>query len=802
MGEGGTLIATSDGGKTWTPQTSGTQQGLYALSFQADGLRGWAAGRGGTLIATTDGGTSWQPAEPYTRYPAPWYWLAVLLAAGLAWLSWSLRPTGSAGESVADIAASDAEVRQPADDRLDFGGLARGISRFLRNTETRPPLTLAITGDWGSGKSSLMRLVCADMQRFGHQAIWFNAWHHQKQEHLFAALLGAVKAQAVPRLLSAKGMLFRLRLLWLRSQRNFVLSLLLVAAIAALVGLSLHAGGADWFANLTRPLNGANAGTAAAAHGWAWLHHIPLVGQWLATLAALLTTAWTLFKATKPFGINPSVLLAEVRDGMSLKTAAAQNDFRAQFAREFNELIQALPNRLVIVIDDLDRCQHTAVLEVMEAVNYLTSAGECFVLFGMATERVQAALGLAFKDIAGEMQQMALHRAQPPVNAVADGAPVVDAALGKRRDYAADYLQKLVNIEVKVPTREHALAHQLLVAPEPAPRRAVISAWQGLKRLWPVAALAGAVLVGLGLSGVLGNMAKKQAVDVPVAATAPLFAVSGTTTAAVVDPGRVGSSGVGFSGYSRRAESFAFWKASVEPGASASAVSMLLWLLVALIPLALVGGFVLLRLLRTTVQETRDSPQFRQALTIWTRVVATKRSTPRAIKRFGNRIRYLAMLQQGQDKDETQLDLLRAAVGKWWRRSNMAQAVPDAPKPGSLAEHQLIAMGAIYEVMGEQWKRGLSGVLDATALHDKYGGNDEAMAAGPEFQIFGAKDQHINEFDVEWPPSEAEQEVFERLLSGVRLGGDPQVLVPTAAESGNRSPDGVYRFTTRADAPT
>lgn len=95
------------------------------------------------------------------------------------------------------MASSDAEVRLPDDDRLEFGGLARGISRFPRNSETRPPLTLAIAGDWGTGKSSLMQLVCADLRRFGHRPLWFNAWHHQKQEHLFAALLGAVRAQAL-----------------------------------------------------------------------------------------------------------------------------------------------------------------------------------------------------------------------------------------------------------------------------------------------------------------------------------------------------------------------------------------------------------------------------------------------------------------------------------------------------------------------------------------------------------------------------------------------------------------------------
>lgn len=161
---------------------------------------------GGSSGSGTSGGSAAGGRQARGAGLLAWHWVwsvAVLLAAGLPWLAWRLRPSGVPQESVADMAASDAEVRLPADDRLEFGGLARGVSRFffLRNSETHPPLTPAVTGDWGTGKSSLIQRVCADLRRFGHRPLWFNAWHHQKQEHLCAALLGAVRAQAVPPLL-------------------------------------------------------------------------------------------------------------------------------------------------------------------------------------------------------------------------------------------------------------------------------------------------------------------------------------------------------------------------------------------------------------------------------------------------------------------------------------------------------------------------------------------------------------------------------------------------------------------------
>jgi hypothetical protein len=45
--------------------------------------QGWIAGLGGTILATRDGGTTWQSPDAPRRYPAPWYFAAVLLCLAL-----------------------------------------------------------------------------------------------------------------------------------------------------------------------------------------------------------------------------------------------------------------------------------------------------------------------------------------------------------------------------------------------------------------------------------------------------------------------------------------------------------------------------------------------------------------------------------------------------------------------------------------------------------------------------------------------------------------------------------------------
>ena len=59
VGIKGTIIHSTDGGKTWTAQTSGTEKNLFSVSFP-DARNGWVVGEFGTIIHTGDGGQNWQ----------------------------------------------------------------------------------------------------------------------------------------------------------------------------------------------------------------------------------------------------------------------------------------------------------------------------------------------------------------------------------------------------------------------------------------------------------------------------------------------------------------------------------------------------------------------------------------------------------------------------------------------------------------------------------------------------------------------------------------------------------------------
>ena len=55
MGLDGPILATTDGGATWSAQSSGSSEKLIGVAFP-DATHGWAVGNNGTILATATGG--------------------------------------------------------------------------------------------------------------------------------------------------------------------------------------------------------------------------------------------------------------------------------------------------------------------------------------------------------------------------------------------------------------------------------------------------------------------------------------------------------------------------------------------------------------------------------------------------------------------------------------------------------------------------------------------------------------------------------------------------------------------------
>lgn len=631
---------------------------LYALwAFSEDELL--VAGQNGAMFRTKDAGLSWAPLVkncwPETdgrktfnlSLPAPWCWLALGLCVAAGWWRWKRLPsTIKVKESVAEELASDRPLEPGEADRLGFGPFVQGLSAYLRNTATQAPLTLAVTGDWGAGKSSFMNLLRQDLNRHGLRTVWFNAWHHQQEPQILAPLLSAVQADVVPTLWSDQPELalrFRGRLLaqrmW-RSRRQWLAVGLVVSAVVGLLVASRAEvdlpAWLDWM-------------DGAAANPDDTLSGLIGEGSLIGTLLVALLLVW---RALKTFGVNPADLLATAAGKTSAQALQAQTSFRREFATQFREVTEALePYPLVIFIDDLDRCGSDNVFQILEAINYLVSNGPCFVVLGMRRELVRDCVAMSFHELPVDFGSDATvgKRAAP------DEPATESDTWAAHRQLADDYLEKLIQLRIMVP-RPNAVTVQGLMRSRAADYNKVGAEQRpGRASFWPRYGLPliMAGLIGLAFWG--GHwIAPRLQGKLSVATTvAPVLTGPATGSSTQQTGGGGGKSGDGLAAGPALFRERALASTVIQPGQGASAWTVALGFLGIG---ALIGAVWLAEKLwqRRLSVEIKDSPQFRRACEVWAQALHTQlgeKLTPRALKRFKNTVRFYAMMRGGDGGD-------------------------------------------------------------------------------------------------------------------------------------------------------
>jgi hypothetical protein len=557
---------------------------------------------------------------------------------------------------IADQFASDQPIKLGDPDVLGLGDIARALSQFLRNRRTQPPLTIAVTGRWGRGKSSLMWRLKEELEDQGFRPVWFNAWHHQKEESLLGALLEHVRRDSVPGWYRPAGLLFRAKLLWARCTKeplSVMAALVLLAAVAAVVGFFSLDEAPARIANLLGDLLDKKEDPKFSDRVETWAGYFGALAPMLALIPLFVTAQHRLKDIARQTVSGVSYL----RKWFRIKDFNAQLALRYRFAQEFEIVTKSLQRlTLVIFIDDLDRCQPSVVMDMLETVNFLVSSGECFVVLGIDAEWIKKSVALSYKDIADAEVAAASQNADKP--AAADGK---QRQVQQQLDFARRYLQKLINIEVPVPeakpaqsvifvgdieTRDSTQNPELAAARERLDRdrkalaRQTRSQWQNIAGFFAACFIA---IIGAGLAGnQLGNWLPH---NVSTTGSAQVASTSARTAASPPQP--------------------APQSGAYTVAASASDRGWLPYgLPLALLALLLVAVAVVRREVQRQETEvaTRDSEPFEQALADWMLPVFLHDRTPRSVKRFINRVRYFAIRQQGLKRHINEVDLVAMAA--------------------------------------------------------------------------------------------------------------------------------------------
>jgi hypothetical protein len=327
------------------------------------------------------------------------------------------------------------------EDLLGFASMEAAITRIIRNPQLELPLTIVVSGTWGSGKSSMMNRIRESLQqppldrRF--MTTWFNAWHLQGEASLLNTfLLNIIDTYEDHYKFYSP---FRLRLAYKRYSKlpfwkkfGFGFAAALLLPFFMLVMLQVlpigHPRSWDWVNSYCVMLSSIFFSAGGLTAGL-----VTPVGAGLLILCSVLFVN----RQFIPSGLSAFFELLP-KNNFRLEVEGAEIGSREKFRRQYWQIMAAAKKdtRLVIFIDDLDRIEGDKVLALLEGINFISDIASrppgvskmppntIFVL-GMYTQEVARQVGAQLNKI--------------------NQSEVPDQALGTL------YIEKMVQLIVPVP---------------------------------------------------------------------------------------------------------------------------------------------------------------------------------------------------------------------------------------------------------------------------------------------------------------------------------------------------------------
>lgn len=263
-------------------------------------------------------------------------------------------------------------------DFLNFNYLAEQVVEISKD-EDLSPATIGVYGDWGSGKSSLMKMVKKSLEADTKTlTVEFNGWLFEGYEDAKTALCGTILDE-------------------MHKHEK------------------LFAKGKNGIKELLKKVDGGKLLSKGVKYGLDFL----LTGG-LGTVTELTLTGLISAVKQKAGDVSEADIKKLIDGFKEDETKRAEiKDFRKKFKKVFED---CKGERLVVFIDELDRCTPDTVLDIFEAIRlFLYVPGTTFII-GADERLVSYAVKTKYQDIPGHTI-----------------------------DISKEYLEKLVQYPVKIP---------------------------------------------------------------------------------------------------------------------------------------------------------------------------------------------------------------------------------------------------------------------------------------------------------------------------------------------------------------
>ena len=307
-------------------------------------------------------------------------------------------------ESIRNTSVSDQATNN---DALGFEPYVIAIAEFLLHEQTQPPLTLSVEGEWGSGKSSFMKMLEEYLRKKGGRTVWFNAWRHDKAESVWAAFaLSFIKQistpknwRDLPRIIIGH---FKLQLLRFNLEKGLFELIKALPLIIFVICASI----AIPFILIIYGVEGINELIRATTSQDVFWSKINSVFKLLFTAGGLTLSGAGIFAGIKSLSRNFQRLLQNPKNNLIKYIEAPdykkQSAFVEEFHEDFAKIVDAYigNDRVYVFIDDLDRCEHPKSADLMQAINLMIADDPSVVfILGMDREKVAASLAVKYENI-------------------------------------------------------------------------------------------------------------------------------------------------------------------------------------------------------------------------------------------------------------------------------------------------------------------------------------------------------------------------------------------------------------------
>ncbi|WP_394824723.1 P-loop NTPase fold protein [Pendulispora albinea] len=353
------------------------------------------------------------------------------------------------GPSIQRSTLSDSATRE---DSLGFRPTVRAVADFLRHRETKPPLTMSVEGEWGSGKSSFMMQLEAELKRTSESkgptpfVVWFDAWRHADNEEMWATFavefLHQIAAQqTLFKRLWGHLLLFIRRVKW-RDVRLEVLRAVLFGVAGVLIVLALvqllHAHWAELaFARSLATEGSKGDGALEKLTG-----KLILAGGWTGALGLAVLTL------TRVKGLVGGSLPFDLKKHVDSPDYEGRSTFLDQFHKDFAKIVDAYlgPRRVYVFIDDLDRCEVPTAVDLMQAINLMTACTPKLIfIIGMDREKVAAGVAAKYAPVLPYLRASSM----PPGRGPCGKSSELDAAHGVA--FGLDFIEKFIQLPFALP---------------------------------------------------------------------------------------------------------------------------------------------------------------------------------------------------------------------------------------------------------------------------------------------------------------------------------------------------------------